>query len=204
MNVPSETVRHLLSEHRTLASTLAAFEHLLDEIEEGQKPDRALLRVLVDCISDFCSLRHEEKEEALLVPELERLGMEWDTGPLAYTRREHRQVHYLIRSLQHDCLQRDNWENEDCRHFVSIGRELIAFLTRHMKHEEEYLFPEAEARLTPEIDAELAARFEEIDEELDHATDSQSLQARAALLVARFGGGHFGDKPSASHRRGGH
>ncbi len=200
MNVPSETVRHLLSEHHTLASSLAAFEHLLDEVEEGKKPDRALLRVMVDCISDFCSLRHEEKEEALLVPELERLGMEWDTGPLAYTRREHRQVHYLIRSLQHDCHQRDDWDGEDRRHFVSIGRELISFLTHHMKHEEKYLFPEAEARLTPEIDAELAARFEEIDQELDHDADNQSLQARAALLVARFGGGHSGDNPSVSRR----
>jgi hemerythrin-like domain-containing protein len=187
IEVKSEAIGHLLEEHRTISQILSAFERLLDSVETARAVERSELVPLVEHIGEFSSLRHEEKEESLLLPALERLGMTWDTGPLAYVRREHRQERYLLRSLRQSCLQTDEWDAEDRRHFVAIGHELVAFLRRHMRNEEDFLFPEADQRLSPEIDRELVTQFRALDGELDRMPDSMSLRARAMALLQRFG-----------------
>ncbi len=199
IEVKSEAIGHLLEEHRTISRILSAFERLLDSVETSQVVEHSELVPLVEHMGDFSSLRHEEKEESLLLPALERLGMTWDTGPLAYVRREHRQERYLLRSLRQSCLQTAAWDAEDRRHFVAIGRELVAFSRRHMQNEEDFLFPEADQRLSPEIDRELATQFRALDRELDRMPDSMSLRARAMALLQRFGAGDIAEtlRPAA-------
>lgn len=189
IEVKSEAIGHLLGEHRTLSQIISAFERLLDSMETSQFVERSELAPLVEYLGEFTSLRHEEKEETLLLPALERLGLSWDTGPLAYVRREHRQERYLLRSLRQSCQQTNEWDAEDRRHFVAIGRELVAFLRRHMQNEEDFLFSEADTRLSPEVDRELVTQFSALDRELDQMPDNKGLRARAMALLARFAAG---------------
>lgn len=188
IHVESQTVQHLMREHEFLRKLLRTIEALLDGVERHAPVSREDLALLIDCIGDFSYLRHEEKEESLLLPALERLGMEWESGPLPHVRREHRQERYLLRSLRHSAMQSDEWDEEDRRHFLSIGRELLEFTRRHLESEEAYLFPEAEARLTPELDRKLVEQFVALDRDLDAARDSRTLRERAAEVLERLAG----------------
>jgi hemerythrin-like domain-containing protein len=182
----SEAVQHLVQEHRMFGRILAALGGILASVEAREDVPHADIATLVDYMSELSYIRHEEKEETILLPALARLGLDWESGILPHVRREHRTERYLLRSLRQSALQLSDWSEDDRLHFLSIGRELIDFMKHHLAEEEAELFPAAEKRLTDAADRAIAQEFTSFDRELDRVPDSGTLKARAEAIMARY------------------
>ncbi len=182
-----QTVIHLTNEHAEICKALDAFEAFLDRSTEETGPDRHELWALLDSLTESLFLRHEEKEETVLLPHLGRMGLSWTDGSLAHVRADHRHGRYLMRSLRQATHQLKDWSTEERRHFVAIGREWLAFLRHHMEQEETTLFPFLDAELTSEDDRLLMEQFAGIDADFEQMADSRELSEAREAFVRQYG-----------------
>lgn len=180
------SVQHLAQEHREVEEVLDAFDAFVNQSESEAGPDRRELWQLIDALTESLLLRHEEKEETVLLPELVRHGLSWSDGTLNHVRKDHRHGRYLMRTLRQAAHQLADWSGDDRRHFVSIGREWSQFVRRHMRSEETLLFPYLDRQLSPEQDAELLAQFENIDQDFEQMPDAAGLAEGKDAFVQRF------------------
>jgi hemerythrin-like domain-containing protein len=172
-------IQHLTRDHRLIHRCLDAVEIFVapfaSEGNETDIVDRQRLWPMLDYLIDVILLGHEEKEETVLLPELEHLGLAWDGGPLAYVRREHRQGRYLVSALRQATHQRAPWNADDRRHFAALASEWLAFNRRHMQEEERVLFPEV-VRISPVKQEAMSRRFSEVDREVAQLPDAERLR----------------------------
>jgi len=170
---------HLVREHDLIRRHMAAVEVFAGALAEPEwdTPPVDLRRLwpALDFLVDVLLLRHEEKEETVLLPALQQLGLPWADGSLAHVRREHRQGRYLVAALRQAVHQRAPWSPEDRRHFVALALEWVTFTRRHMAQEEEILFPFLAERASLEVLDGLQARFEAIDREVDELPNAAQL-----------------------------
>jgi hemerythrin-like domain-containing protein len=185
----SRTVCHLAQEHTEIRNVLDAFESFLKKSETTDAPDRHQLWALLDALIESLFLRHEEKEETVLLPYLARLGLSWTDGTLAHVRSDHRHGRYLMRSLRQTVHQLSDWSSEERRHFLSIGHEWLEFLRHHMDREESMLFPFLDAQLDEKSDIELETQFASIDKDFAEMADSQQLAAGKDIFLRQYGCG---------------
>lgn len=186
----SNAIDHLKREHELIDKTLEAFEAVARTLHEEPTSDihqRTDLWPLLDYLTDVVMLRHEEKEETLLLPALALHGERWNDGPLAFTRREHRHGRYLTRSLRQALHQSDQWNAEDARHFAAVATEWIAFNREHMQREEAQLFPLVDRELDAETNQKLTSGFLRIDAEIDGMQGSVELKEKGEAFLRRFG-----------------
>lgn len=181
------TTGHLKREHEQIEEVLGAFERYLELSKVAdQGPDRHELWGLLDCLSENLLIKHEEKEETVLLPELFRHGLSWSDGTLAHVRQEHRHGRYLMRSLRQACHQTLEWSRDDRRHFLAVGREWIDFLRHHMQQEEALLFPFLDRDLDADQDRQLTREFEAIDFDFSTMPDARSLSESRLRFVEKY------------------
>ncbi len=182
----SKITRHLVRDHRALEPILTGVEGLLLFVEEGGKDYQKDLAVLVDYMCDLATLKHEEKEESVLMPALVRLGFDWENGVLPHVRKEHMEERYLLRSLRQSARFVGDWDEDDRLHFVAIARELVNFTRKHMLAEEEQLFPSVDDILDADLDDKLNAQCEQVDREFEEVPDAERLHALATEVATRY------------------
>jgi hemerythrin-like domain-containing protein len=186
----SPATEHLIQEHHHIRHCLDAVEAFTTLVErvghESETVDRHELCPFLDYLIEVLMLRHEEKEETVLLPELQHLGFAWGDGPLSHVRRDHRQGRYLVSALRQATHQRSAWTADDLRHFVALSREWLAFNRRHMQLEETVLFPVAAVRIHPVLQETMTARFVAIDHEVDQLPDAQRLTREGRHFLERL------------------
>ncbi len=182
-----QTVNHLARDHIEVRTVLDAFERFLDQSATDHAPDRHSLWGLIDALTESLLLRHEEKEETVLLPQLSRMGLSWTDGTLAHVRGDHRHGRYLIRNLRQAAHQLKDWSGEDRRHFLAIGRTWVEFLRHHMEQEEAILFPYLDAHFDADQDAEVLRQFQNIDADFDRMADSADLASSKEEFVQKYG-----------------
>lgn len=181
-------IDHLTREHLEIGRHLDAVEtyaSLLAEPDDAPAVDAKLLWPTLDYLTEVLLLRHEEKEETILLPALHQLGFPWADGPLARVRREHRQGRYLASALRQVAHQRMPWTRDDRRHFVALAQEWVGFIRRHMALEESILFTAYGERATAELEASLCARFVAVDREVDELPNALELAAQSRQFADR-------------------
>ena len=184
----SKAIEHLLREHVLIQRSLGAFQAFAATLHSGSSSaqHRQELWPLLDYLCEVVMLRHEEKEETLLLPELSHRGEPWNEGPLAGTRRDHRHGRYLVRSLHQALHQAQAWTRDDERHFGALVTEWINFNRGHMEREERILFPLAAKDLDAFTHDRLAACFEKVDAEVAALPGSRELTERAEAFLRQF------------------
>lgn len=181
-------IDHLTREHLGIRRHLDAVEtyaSLLAEPGDVPTVNARHLWPTLDYLTEVLLLRHEEKEETILLPALHQLGFPWGDGPLARVRREHRQGRYLASALHQVAHQRTPWTRDDRRHFVALAQEWIGFIRRHMALEESILFAAFSQRATAELEASLCARFVAVDREVDELPDALDLAVQSRRFADR-------------------
>lgn len=181
-----DALEHLSEEHRLITTALDAFEQYVERAERGEPVDRDDLEQFVVFFREYVDLSHHDKEESILLPALVRVGFHWDDGALLRVRREHDQERYLARSLRHVALQVTEWSADDRRRFISVARELIAFQRAHIDREERLLFPSARARLSDEMNQQIADDFSRLDQERLGDAAPPRLRALVDRLIGSY------------------
>ena len=158
----TDTINALRTDHANMRSVLALVERLLDEIEAGRTPNFVLLANALYYMRKFPSEVHHPKEDLIF-----RLLCSRDPAALdevSYARDEHKEIAEMEDWLVELVLDAPRPASAERKNMLDFARRYIATQLRHSEREERLLFPRAEAALTGQDLAEVAARFKQIDD----------------------------------------
>ena len=155
----------LKEEHGGVKVMLRILGKVCDRMEAGKPVPVQHLEQILEFLKVFVDTCHHGKEEEHLFPALEAAGLPREGGPIGQMHQEHEQGRAFIRGM--DAASRAYAEGaaNGAADFVSNARGYTRLLLDHIDKEDNVLYPIAEARLTAETQAALAAAFERVEEE---------------------------------------
>ena len=158
----AQAIQTLRADHANMRSVLALVGDLMDAIEAGLMPNFVLLANALYYMRKFPSQVHHPKEDAIF-----RLLYARDPTALdevTYARDEHREIAEMEDWLIELVLDAPRPGSAARRRLLDFGRRYIDTQSRHSEREERLLFPRAEAALSGDDWAEMAAQFKQIDD----------------------------------------
>jgi len=174
----------LMNEHRVIEQAIDALAAFTDEVQRGSD-DRAELARFVRFIRGFADTWHHGKEEDILFQAMGRAGFPRDGGPVAVMLQEHDIGRAHVRELDRLAGSAAPWGDADRRAVAEQALGYASLLRAHIHKEDEILYPMAEARLPPELMAEVDAACEAFERRQPAADEHRELRRLADELSAR-------------------
>lgn len=125
----------LLGEHQTILAVVDETERECRRVEEGSALREPFWRDVLRFADEFDHGLHHEKEEQLLFPALERVGLSVDQGPTAVLRDEHRRIRFWRSRLEQTLVARDRTR------LAATAASYLDVLRAHVMKENQILFP---------------------------------------------------------------
>lgn len=175
----------LVKDHWLLRRMLNALSVYADQIADAQSVPRDDLRKFADFFQKFGDEHHAEKEEEILLPFLARSGADWQNGPVAQARREHRQERYFLRVLNQLAEQDGEYDLAAQQRLINELQGFIADLRAHLSMEDEQLFPLAR-QLDEAQRAELNASLARFDASAQSLETIRNQSEIVDELMARY------------------
>lgn len=159
-------IKDLRNEHQAVKLTLKILDKINQNIEcSGKMTDTDHMDQLMDFFSVFVDACHHGKEEDLLFPAMEKIGVSKDNGPIGVLLHEHQLGRGYIKGMK-DALSAYKKGNTDAlNRFSENAKCYITLLNEHIYKEDHVLFPLAEKHLPGKKQAELSEGFEKIEVE---------------------------------------
>jgi hemerythrin-like domain-containing protein len=154
----------LKMEHEAVRLTLRILEKIylkMEQSEETVNPEH--VDQLLEFFSVFVDKCHHGKEEELLFPALEQIGVRRDGGPIGVMLMEHQQGREFVRKMKEAFSEYTSRKAEAAVHFTREAKGYIALLDQHIAKENNVLFPLAEKQLPDAKQSELSNGFEMIE-----------------------------------------
>ncbi len=159
-------INELISEHEAVRLTLKILKRIGQDIDRNGKianPDH--LEQLFEFFSTFVDRCHHAKEEELLFPALEEVGISRDGGPVGVMLKEHQQGRDLVAGMKTAMTGYLNGDPDAAHQLKQYADDYIALLDYHIDKENSVLFPMAVDHLPESKLAELQAGFDRIEME---------------------------------------
>ena len=159
-------INELLAEHEAVRTTLNILKRMGQDIDEaGRINHPEHLEQLFDFFSTFVDRCHHSKEEELLFPALEEVGVSRDGGPVGVMLKEHQQGRDLVAKMKTAVSQYLNGDTEAVKGFRQLVNDYTTLLDYHIDKENNVLFPLALKHLPESKLAELKKGFDRIETE---------------------------------------
>jgi hemerythrin-like domain-containing protein len=157
--------QQLRDEHEGIKVAIAVLDRLAGDLEAGRAVEVDDLDNLVDFIKTFADRCHHGKEEDLLFPALEKVGIPKEGGPIGVMLAEHTHGREFARAMS-DALPGLREGDASARQaFASAAHGYARLLTEHIEKENNILFCMAEQHLAQEAHAALSEGFERVEQE---------------------------------------
>jgi hemerythrin-like domain-containing protein len=157
-------IEDLKTEHEAVKMTLRVLDSMINDAEKtGQIKNPGHLGQLIEFFRTFVDKCHHSKEEDLLFPALEEVGVSQEEGPIGVMLKEHQQGRDCVAKMNAALVRYNDGEREAVNDLIKNGREYIALLNLHIDKENNVLFPIADKHLSAEKQAELWEGFETIE-----------------------------------------
>ncbi len=153
----------LVEEHRAIEYLLAAIEIQSARLPAGTPVRMEFFLEAAVFLHQFVEDCHQRKEEDTLLVALIDAGLAKDNGPVADVLSEHARAQELTRDIEKYARVVLGGGTGARTDLVRCAEEYISLLTRHIRTEDEELFPLANRMIPDEIRAELDANFERIE-----------------------------------------
>ena len=161
-----KAIQELRMEHDAVRLTLKVLDRICQKIElSGKLDDPQDVDHLLEFFTVFVDKCHHGKEEELLFPALEQIGVNRDKGPIGVMLREHQLGRECVQKMKTAFLQFKAGAVPAAVDFTRSARDYISLLNQHIDKENNILFPIAEKQLTEAKLAELLKGFERIEEQ---------------------------------------
>ena len=134
----------LSEEHRVIERVLDALEMAASKLESGKSVSPEFFLSATDFIRGFADGCHHKKEEGVLFPRMNELGIPYEDGPLGVMLAEHESGRSHTRALHaaaQDLKAGDLSANE---RVIQSARDYVALLHQHIYKEDHILFPMAD------------------------------------------------------------
>lgn len=157
-------IKDLKAEHQAVQLTLKILDKINQQIEgTGKASELGHIEQLLEFFAVFVDKCHHGKEEDLLFPALEQIGISKQNGPIGAMLYEHQLGRTYVKGMKSALSAYKKGDNEDLNKFLQNAKDYITLLNDHIYKEDNVLYPLAENNLSPERQAELSEGFERIE-----------------------------------------
>jgi len=171
-------------EHRWIRDMLECLSRVIQISIESEKVDIAAAELL-SLFESFADGSHQLKEERVLFPRLMQRASAREDDLLHELHLDHGRDRHLMRSMQSNLLGAVHGEPLCLREFVGQASSYVRLHERHMRHENEALFPLAERLLTQGDDLDIVEGFTQLDAQ--GRTRPEGIRRRIDALCERLG-----------------
>jgi hemerythrin-like domain-containing protein len=137
----------LAGEHRLISRTLDAFDRFIGKVEAGGPLDVVEFNRFIVFFREFVELVHNDKEENVIFPAMQRLGYSKSGAPIAHIHAEHRREEKILFELRQAAVSARPQSSARSARLVGLVHELIAFERSHIKKEDELFYPTVKKEL---------------------------------------------------------
>jgi hemerythrin-like domain-containing protein len=181
---PLEATSILAREHSLIRVGLVILREMAQRLLcGGTVPCRSASQAL-EFLRGYADDHHHAKEERVLFPALEALGVLRQGGPLEALMTEHDHGRALLRKLD-GVVPAIEDSRDAASEFAAISHVYTGLLARHICKENHQLFPEADRLLGRERDAALVAAYG-AQEACRSPGVARQLEATLAILAVEF------------------
>jgi hemerythrin-like domain-containing protein len=191
-----DSIDILMSEHRLIEKVLDALENYITKMQFGVPVNGDDLRQFVTFVREFADHCHHGKEEDILFEAMVKNGFPREQGPIAVMLSEHTEGRRLVGVLNGVAAHPEPWSREDRRMISEAALGYIQLLRRHIKKEDNILYPAARAKLSPDIQKGIEEQFEQFEREEIGAGEHEKLYTLADSLALKYGGSQDSQKHS--------
>ncbi len=158
-------IQELIDEHEAVRLTLRILGRIGNEIDRDQRiSNPADLEQLLEFFAVFVDRCHHSKEEELLFPALEAVGVSRTGGPIGVMLEEHAQGRRHVAGMKRGLADHLNGDPRALQTIKNHALSYIDLLSRHIHKENQVLFPLALHHLSPAEQAALKEGFDRIEE----------------------------------------
>ncbi|MFH2132267.1 MAG: hemerythrin domain-containing protein [bacterium] len=156
-----DPIHRLVSEHEIIQSALLVLQKITnDTAQAGRVVHSGDITKLIDFFIQFADKWHHGKEEDLLFPALEEIGISKKGGPIGVMLNEHVQGREFVRGIKESLVTFDQDETKGTSDFLHYARGYVRLLTQHIEKENNVLFVMAGNHLPEETIKALENQFD--------------------------------------------
>jgi hemerythrin-like domain-containing protein len=155
-------IKRLILEHETIMVALQILTKISDaSVTAGKIVNTGHVEQLVTFFKTYAEAWHQAKEEDLLFPALEQIGISREGGPIGVTLIEHDQAREFVKELLQSLTTFIDDNNKGTNDFINHARGFIQLLTQHIDKENKVLFTMAEKHFPISTLNELEVLFDQ-------------------------------------------
>ncbi|MEL1134466.1 hemerythrin domain-containing protein [Desulfitobacterium sp. THU1] len=152
----------LRNEHKGILFGLEILEQMVNTFKRSDTVDTKDIDEMVNFLRLFADKCHHGKEEGLMFPAMEKVGIPNERGPIGQMLIEHNQGRHYIsemgKSTENNTLQGSL--------FVEAAKGYINLMRAHIEKENSVLFPMGDQKIPMDVQAQLLEQFEGFEEEI--------------------------------------
>jgi hemerythrin-like domain-containing protein len=161
-----DPIKDLTAEHEAVRLTLRVLEVISTDIDRsGRIAGGDHIDTLMEFFKVFVDKCHHGKEEKLLFPALEEVGVGKEGGPIGVMLDEHRQGRELVGAMTAAMAQHRQGEAAAAARFSEAAKAYSDLLNRHIDKENNVLFSIAGRHLSKDTLSELEKGFDRLETE---------------------------------------
>lgn len=178
--------RILRDQHRNILKIADVLEEVLSLEPEPGAFDYDAIAECVSFIRLYADALHHGKEEDLLFPALEEVGMSRQTGPIAVMLHEHEQGRAYARAMADALPAARDGDHDAQRRVVNAGHGYIALIRGHILKEDNILFNMADQMIGQPECRSLCAAYDGVCQRRFDGCTVAELEAILTRLVQRY------------------
>ena len=158
-------IEQLKEEHQAILLMLRIMEAACKKLEAREDVSKDDLNNMVKFIKEFADKSHHLKEEDLLFPAMEEVGIPREGGPIGVMLTEHTMGRDYVKGLSVGIEEYAKGITDAAKQIIENARNYASLLSNHINKEDNILYPMAEMRISNEKQNELLKEFERVNSE---------------------------------------
>lgn len=176
-----KATQQLKDEHEGVKVMLSILDKVCQKLKTDVNLNSDHLEGILEFLKVFVDKCHHGKEEDLLFPELEKVGIPKD-GPIGVILHEHTIGRNYVKGISEAFAKYKTGDKSASTQIIENASGYISLLFAHIEKENNVLFMMADSWLSAEKQDELYEGFEKIEEERIGAGKHQEFHALIAKL----------------------
>lgn len=176
----------LKEEHNAIKIMLQILQAVCGKLESGQEVNAGHLDMIIDFIRIFTDKCHHGKEEGILFPAMEEVGITKESSPIEVMLTEHDSGRGYVKGMSQGITGYKKSGLKAAPKIVKNARGYIELLTQHIYKEDNILYPLADRYLPVIAQGRLMAKFEELEEKVIGAGEHERLNQALNILMDTY------------------
>ncbi len=157
-------IQELKQEHRAIERALTILENIAEKIQKpSAKRDAG---DIIDFLKTFADTCHHGKEERVLFPSLQNIGVSKEGGPIGVMLREHDMGRAHIQGMVRALIALGADEAQGIEDFRGHAGAYAALLRQHIVKEDQVLFEIADKQLSASAKSDIQSEFDRIERDI--------------------------------------